>query len=410
MNLEQIQRIIDPRIKMVPKYVEPEFYWSLVIVTSALNQRFLDVQKRAIDSILENTTKDNFELIIIENNSTGSLLRQFTDFCFTRMEQYPGKIKYTYVNEPFNQDRLFNLGFNMGRGTHIAICCADIEVKTKGWLEVAEKWFTKNKEDYENGLVPRKIGILTFPSNIRAEFQQTAPDWWREDSSWKFNHALREELVYEKAYFWCLLLPRDFLNEIGGCLDERYISWCNDYHLYGIMYHFTDNYTSAIAYDALVDHVHPGTYICNQKNPKKQYYLTQYNKGIWAHRWHTLGFFEGPVCYDCTNDGHSYVSGGIISPKDYESGIRCKFDNHELKDYTPRSGMNKYAECPECGRIYMISEGTEYICPNNINHKEFKTGDDVKPAAQWLGDEYKDYYKRWLAETDNGTNVINYAK
>lgn len=111
-------------------------------VTYKLNQKPLvsilipnkderDTLKNCLDSIRQKTTYPNYEIIIIENNST-------EPETFEYYQKIDGKdgVRVVYWKEGFNYSALNNYGFSFAKGEYIVCLNNDITVITPDWLEL----------------------------------------------------------------------------------------------------------------------------------------------------------------------------------------------------------------------------------------------------------------------------------
>lgn len=89
-----------------------------------------DTLKSCLDSIREKTTYKNYEIIIVENNST-------QPETFEYYKEIDGKngIRVVYWKEGFNYSALNNFGYSFAKGDYILCLNNDITVITPDWLE-----------------------------------------------------------------------------------------------------------------------------------------------------------------------------------------------------------------------------------------------------------------------------------
>ncbi len=87
--------------------------------------------KVCIDSILEKTTYENYEIVIIENNSTEQSIFDY----YKKLEENE-KIKILYYSEKqFNYSKIINYGVKNTNGEYIIQLNNDTELITPDWLE-----------------------------------------------------------------------------------------------------------------------------------------------------------------------------------------------------------------------------------------------------------------------------------
>ena len=86
--------------------------------------------KKCLDSIKEKSTYHNYEIIIVENNSTSQEI-------FDYYKEIDGKdgIRVVYWKSGFNYSALNNFGFTFAKGDYILCLNNDVTVITPDWLE-----------------------------------------------------------------------------------------------------------------------------------------------------------------------------------------------------------------------------------------------------------------------------------
>ena len=85
---------------------------------------------RCIESIHEKTSYDNYEIIVVENNSTSPEIFEY----YETIKQHPGIRIVTYEGS-FNYSAINNLGVKNATGDYIVLLNNDTEVITRSWLE-----------------------------------------------------------------------------------------------------------------------------------------------------------------------------------------------------------------------------------------------------------------------------------
>ena len=89
-----------------------------------------DTLEKCLRSIREKSTYHNYEILVVENNST---TREIFDY----YRQIDGKdhVRVLYWDGPFNYSAINNFGFAHASGDYILCLNNDMEVITPGWLE-----------------------------------------------------------------------------------------------------------------------------------------------------------------------------------------------------------------------------------------------------------------------------------
>jgi GT2 family glycosyltransferase len=90
-----------------------------------------ELLKNAIDSILHQTEYRNFEIIVLNNNSTTTELE---DFLNDYTQKYPNLINRIEAHFSFNFSKLMNIGVSHARGEYILFLNNDVEVIDASWL------------------------------------------------------------------------------------------------------------------------------------------------------------------------------------------------------------------------------------------------------------------------------------
>lgn len=85
---------------------------------------------RCIESILDKSTYDNYEIIVIENNSTTKEIRDYYD----EIGKHPRIRVETYEGE-FNYSRINNFGASKADGEYLLLLNNDTQVITLDWME-----------------------------------------------------------------------------------------------------------------------------------------------------------------------------------------------------------------------------------------------------------------------------------
>lgn len=86
--------------------------------------------RRCIESILDRTSYDNYEIIVIENNSETDGIRQYYD----SISKHP-RIRVVEYEGEFNYSKINNFGAGFAKGEYLVLLNNDTEVITRNWLE-----------------------------------------------------------------------------------------------------------------------------------------------------------------------------------------------------------------------------------------------------------------------------------
>ncbi len=89
-----------------------------------------DILKRCLNSILNKSTYDNYEIIVVENNSDNE-----TTFEYYETLKQNNKIKIVSYEGDFNFSKIINFGRSKSSGDYLLLLNNDTEVITENWIE-----------------------------------------------------------------------------------------------------------------------------------------------------------------------------------------------------------------------------------------------------------------------------------
>ena len=94
------------------------------------NRDHLEDLSRCVTSILERSTYDNIEIIVVENNSTTEEIFAY----YKKIQENPAVRVITYKGD-FNYSRINNLGVTQASGEYVLLLNNDTQVITPDWIE-----------------------------------------------------------------------------------------------------------------------------------------------------------------------------------------------------------------------------------------------------------------------------------
>ncbi|MCR5302881.1 MAG: glycosyltransferase family 2 protein [Lachnospiraceae bacterium] len=94
------------------------------------NRDHADVLRRCVESITDRTSYDNYEIIVIENNSVTDEIREYYD----TLEKHP-KVRVVKYEGEFNYSKINNFGAGFAKGDYLLLLNNDTEVITRNWIE-----------------------------------------------------------------------------------------------------------------------------------------------------------------------------------------------------------------------------------------------------------------------------------
>lgn len=181
--------------------------------------------KRCVSSILEKSTYDNYEIIIIENNSTSPEI-----FTYYEELKQQGEIRVEVYEGEFNYSKINNFGAKKATGEYLLLLNNDTEVITIDWME--ELLMFAQRQDvgavgaklyYEDNTIQHAGIVIGLGAHRTAGHTHYRVD--------KNNFGYMGRLFYAQDVSAvtgaCLLVRRSLYEELGG-LDEGFAVALND--------------------------------------------------------------------------------------------------------------------------------------------------------------------------------------
>ena len=187
------------------------------------NKDFITDLSKCINSILEKSTYDNYEIIVIENNS-----EQKSTFDYYKIIEKYEKVKVVYWKDEFNYSAINNYGATFADGDYILLLNNDMEIITPDWLQ--EMLMYAQREDV--GAVGAKLyypddtvqhaGVIVGLGGVAGHSHKMFP---RSACGYSYRLQLVQNLSAVTAA--CLLLRKEVFDEVQG-LDEGFKVAFND--------------------------------------------------------------------------------------------------------------------------------------------------------------------------------------
>ena len=191
------------------------------------NMDHIDTLKKCIRSILEKTTYPNYELIIVENNSTNA-----ETFAYYDSLKKDDRIRIISWSGPFNYSAINNYGIqNAVSGEYILLLNNDTEVITPDWLQ--EMLMFAQRQDvgavgamlhYPNDTIQHAgviLGIGGMAGHSHKHFD-------RGESGFVYRANIAQNLSAVTGA--CMMIRRAVWDQVGG-LDEQLSVSLNDVDL-----------------------------------------------------------------------------------------------------------------------------------------------------------------------------------
>jgi len=197
----------------------------LVSIIIPTKDNYLLLQK-CINSILEKTEYQNYEIIIIDNQTTALDALKYLDKLNTMT-----KIKVLKYNKPFNYSIINNYAVEEANGEFVAFLNNDIEVINKTWLTE----MLQHAQRKEIGIVGAKLyypdmtiqhagvvlGIGGVAGHVHKYFDENA-----------YGYFSRLQIIqnYSALTAACILMKKDIFLEVNGFEEELMVAF-NDIDL-----------------------------------------------------------------------------------------------------------------------------------------------------------------------------------
>ncbi len=182
--------------------------------------------ERCITSILEKSTYDHFEIIIVENNSTTQEIFTY----YREIQKKDERIRVLTYEGAFNYSKVNNLGAKAAEGEYILLLNNDTQVITVNWLEellmyaqredvgaVGAKLYYPNKTIQHAGVV---IGLGAHRTAGHTHYGQS-----RENLGYMGRLCYAQNVT---AVTGACLMVKKSLYEAAGGLDESFEISLND--------------------------------------------------------------------------------------------------------------------------------------------------------------------------------------
>lgn len=176
----------------------------------------LSILQPCVESILEKTTYENFEILILDNQSQ----KPETLTWFKTIQSDP-RIKVLRYHYPFNYSAINNFGVQHAQGSIIGLINNDVEVVSANWLTEmvahacrAEVGCVGAKLYYSNGQI-QHAGVILGLGHVAGHAHRFA----LRDSTGYFNR-LKLLQNYSAVTGACLLVRREIYEQVGG-LNEQ---------------------------------------------------------------------------------------------------------------------------------------------------------------------------------------------
>lgn len=183
---------------------------------------------RCISSILERSTYDNYEIIVVENNSVSEEIFAY----YKKIQENPAIRVVTYEGE-FNYSKINNLGVSEAAGEYVLLLNNDTSVITPDWIEELLMYAQRKdvgavgaKLYYEDRTIQHAGVVLGLGAHRTAGHSHYRVDHRNLGYMGRLCYAQNVMAVTGA----CLMMRKSLYQELGG-LDEQFAVALNDVDL-----------------------------------------------------------------------------------------------------------------------------------------------------------------------------------
>lgn len=204
-------------------YIKYDISDSQLVSIIIPNKDHLDDLKKCIDSILQKTTYQNYEIIIIENNSESSeIFQYYNDITLN------GKIRIVKYEGLFNYSKINNYGVENAKGDIVLLLNNDTEVISNDWIEQMLMFSQRSDvgavgcmlyypdESVQHG------GVIIGLGGIAGHAHK---NYYRNDNG--YMNRLNVCQNFSAVTAACMMVKKCVWEEVGG-LEEKFAVAFND--------------------------------------------------------------------------------------------------------------------------------------------------------------------------------------
>lgn len=192
------------------------------------NKDHIEDLTRCIASILERSTYDNYEIVVVENNSVSEEIFAY----YKKIQENPAVRVITYEGD-FNYSRINNLGVSRAEGEYVLLLNNDTSVITPDWIEELLMYAQRKdvgavgaKLYYEDRTIQHAGVVLGLGAHRTAGHSHYRVDHRNLGYMGRLCYAQNVMAVTGA----CLMMRKSLYQELGG-LDEQFAVALNDVDL-----------------------------------------------------------------------------------------------------------------------------------------------------------------------------------
>lgn len=189
------------------------------------NKDHLEDLKRCVTSIVEKSTYDNYEIVIVENNSVTEEIFEY----YKKLEENPAIRVITYEGD-FNYSKINNLGVSQTTGDYVLLLNNDTQVITLDWMEELLMYAQRKdvgavgaKLYYEDNTIQHAGVVLGLGAHRTAGHSHYRVSYNNLGYMGRLCYA-QDVMAVTGA---CLMMRKSLFEQLGG-LDESFAVSLND--------------------------------------------------------------------------------------------------------------------------------------------------------------------------------------
>lgn len=186
-----------------------------------------DVLEQCLKS-LEKSTYQNYEVIIVENNSSEA---ETFDF-YKRVMQENDKVRVVEWKEGFNYSAINNFGFQYAKGEYVVLLNNDIEILNPSWLEEmlgncqrSEVGIVGARLYYPDDTIQHAGIVLGMGEGLSGGGIAGAMFVGMRREYSGYLHRASIQLNYSAVTAACLMVKRSVYEEVGGLEEELSVAF-----------------------------------------------------------------------------------------------------------------------------------------------------------------------------------------
>jgi glycosyltransferase involved in cell wall biosynthesis len=187
----------------------------------------IDILRQCMDGLFNKTDYKNFEVIIVDNQSTEpETFKYFDELSIDK------RVKIINYDLPFNYSRINNIAVREAKGSVLVLLNNDIEVINSDWLREMVSHALRPEIGavgarlyYPDGTVQHAGVLLGYKGKAGHMYRYASPHWL---GYWARGVLIQNLTAVTAA---CMVLRREVYEEVGGFDEENFTVTFNDVDL-----------------------------------------------------------------------------------------------------------------------------------------------------------------------------------